>query len=314
MNSSARIVVGVATCERPKMLRAALEHLARMRVPPNAEVCILVVDNDVAQQAGIRLAEELTSGNYPHALVTRVASPRGFTYARNVILETGFGELAADFVAIVDDDQLVDTAWLEKALAEQRNTDATIVGTAVIPLFTVPPSSWLIESGAYTRDTTTSGVVSHLSGDGGVLISKDAVALLPLPWYRHEFALSGGADAEVFLRLSKHGAIFARSSCAIVYEVYESSRATLTWTLKRAFRLGCVDILISRMHNGFGRATFLSIATIIPAILASLLMIAVIPHKRGAQARYMRRIARAFGKIRGLFGRPYAEYAVIHGQ
>src|SRR5262249_866060 len=152
------------------------------------------------------------------------------------------------FVAMMDDDQWPEPLWLDALMKVQQETKADIVGAAVWPEFEVRPPQWALSSKVYVLDTTTTGRVDILTGNGGVLISRNFTKLLSPPWYDHEFAKTGGEDVDLFARLRAAGGRFARAAQAVVHETFPASRLTLRWALARAYRSGNTDMRVALRH------------------------------------------------------------------
>lgn len=311
MSADSSVVIGITTFRRPVMLRAALRSLEALEGVANVHV--LIADNDASGLEGVRVGEEILRAGYRFPVSTCVVESRGFTYGRNAILNAAFHDLKADYVVTMDDDQTIDPGYLNALIATQRTTGADVVGPAVIPKFEIQPPTWASQCGVYTRDSTTRGVVPLLYGDGGVLLSKSVIGKVKDEWYDHAFAVSGGADAEFFLRLRDAGAGFARAADSVIYEYYPRTRITVPWAMKRAYRIGCTDVLILRKRGLPIHGRVIVIAKVLGAL-------AVVPAKLlfsfgrpGGRVDALCQFSRALGKVMGLFGFRYNEYKVIHG-
>ena len=102
-----KIGVGVCTRERPYMFKALLKELAKQKIPTNAEVTFIFVENDV----DVSIAK--TVNEFRQALIDRgVENPKicvepepqiGISFAKNRILEIAL-HLDLDFLANPDDD------------------------------------------------------------------------------------------------------------------------------------------------------------------------------------------------------------------
>jgi len=114
------LVVGICTYARPVLLTACLESLARQSVPAGLAVSIAVVDNEPQPVRRALVSGFADRCPFP---VHYVHQPRrGIAPARNAILDRA-GELQADWIAMIDDDETAAPDWIEKLMApEYRET------------------------------------------------------------------------------------------------------------------------------------------------------------------------------------------------
>lgn len=307
-----KVLIGVATFKRPQMLMRLLRAIEQFET--DADVRVLVADNDSVGRDGVAVVEELVSKGFRFPLSSLVVEMRGFTYGRNALLEHGFADPLVDFVAIVDDDQWPEPAWLDELLKVQRETNADVVGAAVWAEFEVRPPQWALKSGVYAFDTTTTGHVDVLHGDGGVLISRNVTALLVPPWYDHHFAMSGGADEDLFLRLRAAGARFARAAGAVIHETFPASRITLRWALARAYRTGNCEMRRVILRSGSIAHVIKESAKILAAFILAPFAFLLFLWSPGRRVDALCKLWRAAGKVAALQGSRYEEYATIHGR
>lgn len=307
-----KVVVGIATYKRPQMLRRLLGAIEKFET--NADVEVLVVDNDAVGRQGLAVAKEFRSSGYPFAIVEVLVETQGLTYSRNAILEVGFSDPTVEFVAMMDDDQWPEPHWLEALLEVQKETSADIVGAAVWPEFETIPPKWALKSRVYVLDTTTTGTVDILTGNGGVLIARNFIKLLPAPWYDHEFATTGGEDVDLFWRLRAVGGRFARAAGAVIYETFPASRLTLRWALTRAYRAGNTDMRVAmRYRRGLRDAAKEGLKMCGAFVVASTSLLLFF-WSSGRRIDALCKMCRAAGKFAALQGARYNEYATIHGR
>ncbi len=294
------------------MLRRLLQALEKFEV--NADVRVLVADNDSVAREGLAVVKELTAAGYRFPLDSVAVEKQGLTYSRNAILEYGFSDPAVNFVAMVDDDQWPEPRWLDELLKVQRETNADIVGAAVWPEFEVSPPQWALKSRVYVLDTTTTGLVDTLTGNGGILLSRNFTKLIPPPWYDHAYAITGGEDVDLFMRLQAAGGRFARAAGAVIHETFPASRITLRWALARAYRSGNTDMRVAlRYRRGIGDLIKEG-GKIIAAFVVSPIEFVVFLWSPGRRVDALCRLWRAAGKLAALQGSHYHEYATVHGQ
>lgn len=305
------VLVGIATYKRPRMLEAALRQLAAIETA--ASVRVLVADNSEAGE-GIDVVTRLAAQGYRFPIASQLVTARGIPQVRNAIVAAALADPGIEFLAFMDDDQLPEPAWLDALLAMHRQTGAEVVGSTVIPRFEVEPPKWIVETRAFRRDETTDGPVKIIHGTGGVLIATGLLRTTAQPWFDAGFALTGGEDSEFFQRLQATGVRFARAGRSVIHEVFGSTRLTLGWLLRRAYRVGAADLRIARRLRPGWRTQATEIARIGGALLLSPPLLVAFFGQPSRQADTLCRLARAFGKITAFFGWGYDEYAIIHGQ
>jgi succinoglycan biosynthesis protein ExoM len=307
-----KVLVGISTYKRPKMLERLLQAVDKFKT--DADVRLLIAENDTDGRAGISVVNTLVSSGYRFPLEAIVVEKRGLTYSRNAILEFGFSDPKIDFIAMMDDDQWPESNWLDALLKVQRDTAADIVGAAVWPEFEMPPPKWAVQSKAYTLDTTTTGPVDMLTGSGGILVSRNVVNLLTPPWYDHEFARTGGEDVDLFMRLRVTGGRFARAASAVIHETYPPSRVTLQWALARAYRSGNTDMRVILRYRRDLTDLVWEAAKITAALILSPIAFVLFIWSPGRRVDALRKLWRAAGKLTALQGSRYYEYETIHGR
>lgn len=115
------ISVIIPTHDRPSLLAEALNSVARQTLPP-AEV--LVVD-DLDDERVRGVIDAMRKGAGHHVTHVRSTSSAGASASRNLGARRATGEL----VAFLDDDDLWDPRYLERAVAGMRATGADVVVT-----------------------------------------------------------------------------------------------------------------------------------------------------------------------------------------
>ena len=118
--NTVKIGIGVCTRERPYMFKALLKELAKQKIPTNAEVTFIFVENDVDVSIaktvnGFR--EALIAGGMENPRICVEPEPReGIGHVRNRMLEIAL-HFNLDFLAVVDDDEYPENEnWLSALL------------------------------------------------------------------------------------------------------------------------------------------------------------------------------------------------------
>ena len=133
------VAICIATCGRPEGLDRLLASLAQLTLAkcPDVGVTVLVADNhpekmghDIAQAWEKKLPFPLEYDHEPR---------RGLAFVRNKLVAMG---RPYDFLAFVDDDEIVRPDWLDELLDAQRNFQADVVQGFMIIRYENPPA-WL---------------------------------------------------------------------------------------------------------------------------------------------------------------------------
>lgn len=306
-----KIMIGIATCKRPEMLKKALLSLEGQTI--EADITVLVADNDADGRAGFLAANQLAKVGYRFSVAAFVVEKRGISEVRNALVEAAFVQGDADVLVFMDDDQWAEPGWLQALISMQASTGADVVGSAVMPEFEGPIPAWARDCQVFCRRSDSHGRVGVVYGTGGTLLSRNLMKLVSKPFYDTAFSLSGGEDAEFFKRLMAVGGRFARAADAIIYEVYPAARINLRWVLRRSFRTGLTDTRINLLHQGRARVLSREAFLIPAAFLVTPFKLLLAIGRAGRQVDALCKAARACGKIAGLAGSRYKEYAVTHG-
>lgn len=303
-----KLLVGIPSYRRPVELRRCLETIAGQRQLEPIDVKVLVGDNDTGGRGGIAVAQELAA-SFPFELKAELVERPGISAVRNVILDRADAD-AADFIAMIDDDETADPNWLRNLLDIQSRFGADLVGGPSIPKFDRPLSTEIQHSMAFWYDADRGDeIVPLFHATNNVLMSRDALVRLGSPRFDDAFGLTGGGDKELFTRLKNRGARFAWASKAITYEHVPEARLDKRWILRRNYRIGVDDVRIALMHEGALSSS--------RKIAEAVAMVAAIPFTTPAllvprwRLRMMRRWTRAFGRLNAAFGRHYPEYGTL---
>lgn len=314
-SSRVSVIIGIATYKRLGMLQLLLESLETLEFRKcNAPtITAVVVDND-SEGSARSVCSAHTGGRIAVQYV--IEPERGISFARNAVLREALG--ACDFLAFIDDDEIVTPEWLDELLAAQFQHASDVVAGPVTPMFIEPPQAWVVRGGYFNRARHRSGTrLSHVS-TANVLIRSDALVRAGIA-FDSRFALSGGGDVHFFSRLRLQGAVMIWSNEAVVREWIPTSRANVRWILMRALRQGVTEVYLDllKMHpiTAKGRRLGMGATRIIVGALALGPGILLLPFRgRAALIAPLRVIFRGVGMIRGVLGARYHEYRQVHGE
>jgi glycosyltransferase involved in cell wall biosynthesis len=303
--SSAKILIGIPSFRRPDGLRRLLASLAEQRGVEEHEIEVFVADNDaIAREASAVCNEKRPQFRWP--LSCEVVEERGISTARNAILAQARA-CGADFIAMLDDDEVATPDWLRALLDMQQRTSADVVGGPVKYHLDSTVGPLVRQCDEFIERENRPGIIPLLDSTENLLLSCAALARCGWPQFDSAFGLTGGGDKEFFVRAKRAGMQFAWAPDALGSERVPATRANAAWLVRRAYRVGNSDLRITRIHGGRA-GTLASIgkaaAILVSAPLASPLLL--LPSHR---LWLLRKWARSAGKFSALFARHYNEYA-----
>ena len=312
MTKLKNIVIGIPTFRRPNSLYNLLLSIADQQI--NNKLHVLVADNDNKDKQGIAVVEQIRSNGFPFPITGIVVPERGISQVRNALMRIAFKNLAADGLAMLDDDEHVESYWISALLAVQERGGFDVVGGHILPDFELAPPRWTHGLTVYWRKIYKEGAISFLHRTGNVLLSRSVHEKFSGCFFNPLFGLTGGEDKEFFTRLKKKGATFGFAPEAISYEYINPTRMTRRWALRRAFQIGCSDARIFRLHKVPKRNWICELIKIPGAMAVSILLILFTASLPNRHMQGCVRLARQLGKLNGLFGTPIQTYRVIHGK
>ena len=218
----------VCTFRRPHLAQT-LSSIAAID-PAGAQIRVLVADNDATPSAAA-LVEAQRPG-FPFPLLYLHAPAANISLARNTCLD----HAAADFIAFVDDDELVSRGWLQALLATAAQTGAEVVLGPVRALYDARAPAWQCEGDFHSTLPVVAGGVIRTGYTCNVLLRRTQA----IRSMRFDLRLgqSGGEDTEFFYRLTDAGGRIAFAPEAWVDEPVPASRTSLAWLIRRRFRSG----------------------------------------------------------------------------
>lgn len=302
-----RVAVCVATYRRPERLARLLESVGRMtfRRWADPEVVVVVVDNDAAGSA--RAVVEAARGAVGWPLLYAVESRRGISYARNGAVEVALGA-GADFVAFVDDDEVVAPAWLDELVAAQARYRADIVAGPVLPRYDPGLPNWVARGGFFEQPRHETGAALTFAATNNVLIASRLLSG-PERAFDESFALTGGEDTHFFMRARAAGARMVWADGAVVEDTIPVSRATVRWLLRRHFREGNSIVWCERALRRDRAWVAVRAAKAVARVgQGALLLPAGVLRGRAGVVSALCRVARGMGALSALWGVRYQAY------
>lgn len=258
------VSVSVVLCchNSAQRLPATLQHLAAVTVPPGVDWDVLVVDNASTDDTAA-CARALWAQAGAPAPFRVLSEPRqGLNYAR----WAGIRAARGDIISFVDDDNWVDTRWLEVItdvfLAEPR---VGAVGAWAEPVCEGPLPPWferVQEIYACGPQGATAGPVpvarGYLYGAGlsirrAALYALDAAGFAPHLVGRSGASLAGGEDSELCRALTGAGWTLWYEPRLRLRHFMPAGRLTIEYARRLSFELGRVAVRLETVCPVPGR-------------------------------------------------------------
>ena len=300
-----RLVIAVLTFRRPRDLAEVMPALIEQAASVEADVTILVVDNDpdggAAEQ--VRAFSREHPVRYVHEPVPGIASARNRALAESE---------NARLLVFIDDDERPEPGWLGLLLETWRTNRCAAVVGPVISRFAEPPSDWIAAGRFFVRRRMPTGTRVEIAATNNLLLDLAVVRRIGAR-FDPRFGITGGSDSAFTRYLRARGGDIVWCDEAVVYDIVPAERVTRDWVLRRAYRVGNAW---SRIHlNGAtaGGRAFLRVALLlrgaVRVIVGFLRFVAGLVTRRLVdRARGLRLAARGAGMLTGAFGLVYSEY------
>ena len=306
------VVVAIASYRRPKGLQRLLRAVACLDTQAN--VTVLVADNDSEKQEALAVCAKLSGENYRWPLDAFLVEERGIANTRNALVARALANHDCAFIAMIDDDEAPASNWLDELLRVQTDTGADVLNGKTRRVFEGHPGAWTVHCDGVSDTDGPTGPIAMLETTGNLLARRQFLETLSPPWFDKAFALSGGEDKDFFLRAKESGARFAWANDAVVLDFVPPSRANLKWALRRAYSVGNSDMRVFLKHRPGLAAKLNEYGRIGAALLLNPVLFVILAFNPNRRVRPLRKLCRAFGKLTAIGGRYYDEYSVIHGQ
>ncbi|MDJ0734023.1 MAG: glycosyltransferase family 2 protein [Nostocaceae cyanobacterium] len=304
------ISVCIITYKRPEGLKRLLKSLNQLtfksiEVP---QIEVVVIDNDSAGLT-VQFCQQMQS-EFKWLLKTGIEPQRGISYARNRAIATA--DKNADFIAIIDDDEVPKPQWLEQLLLVQQEYNADVVAGPVLPYFPNENTpNWVKKGKFFDSERYSTGTQIDVAYSNNVLTRGEILRKID-PVFDERFALTGGEDSHLFMRLYKSGYKFVWADEAIVYEWIPKTRTNLKYILQRGYRSWSSHSLTERELYPSMPVQSMRIVKGIGLIVIGLLCL--IPAAFTQYHRFVGALLYIFrggGTLAGLLGINYQEYKNI---
>ncbi|WP_246692062.1 glycosyltransferase family 2 protein [Methylobacterium sp. WL1] len=160
---------------------------------------------------------------------------------------TAAATLGADWIALIDDDEVPDRDWLRSLLDTARRTGAPACVGPVVPLFDRVPPAWATTGGFFAKTLPVRDGLVADAYTANALLDLRVVTALGLS-FDMRFNTLGGEDTIFFRSLLLAGHRIAWAPDAIVYDSIPAHRMRVRWLLARWYRSGSVEAYLGRLR------------------------------------------------------------------
>ena len=224
----AKIDICVCTFRRA-FLAETLQSIARLETAGH-RIRVIIADNDHTPSAQ-QMVDRLRA-NHPFPISYLHAPAANICIARNACLDQAEG----DFVAFVDDDEVVTPGWIRALMDKAEASGAAAVLGPVRAAYGPDAPGWMTQGDFHSTYPVFVGGIIRTGYTCNVLIRWSA----PYKSLRFDPALgkSGGEDTVFFYQLAALGGSIDYAPDALVEEPVPAERASMAWLVRRRLRFG----------------------------------------------------------------------------
>jgi succinoglycan biosynthesis protein ExoM len=258
-----------------------------------------VIDNDLTGSA-CEFCEQIAP-KFKWSLKSEIESQRGVSYARNHAISAASAD--AEFIVTIDDDEAPEPQWLEELLLVQQKYNADIVTGPVVPVFLdedIP--NWVKQGEFFELKRYPTGHLMQLAFTNNVLVRGEILRNLGKP-FDERFAITGGEDSDLFMRLYLAGYKIVWANDAIVHESIPKHRTTMKYILERGYRSWSIQSLLEKeLYPSFKIQVIRVLKGMGLIAIGILLIIPSLFQGKHAFVKALRAIWRGCGTMSGLRG------------
>ena len=292
-----RVNVSICICTRQRQegLKKLLYSFEKMQTPPDTNIRIIVVENDLENFSEYLINEFSLKSKFriSYYLETR----QGVVFARNRSVEEAKD---CDFCCFTDDDQIITPNWLTELLKCQNEFNADCVAGPTFPMFgrEVPAFIKEFHSPAIFH---YGAIISH-AYTGCLLVRKYFLDMLDGP-FEIRLNFTGGEDSHLTFQISNLGGIIRFNPNAIAYEIIPESRSTLKYLIKRKFMTSNTALLILSLTDKNFTKTGTMIRLVMRFFYGLLILIPFLVFGKSDKLKGLTKIINATGGFAFMLGR-----------
>lgn len=224
----ARIDICICTFRRA-FLSDTLRSVARLQTGGH-DIRVIIADNDETPSAFERVTA--LAGEFPFPIEYVHAPAANICIARNACLDAANG----DFIAFIDDDEVVTPGWLVALMNKAEAGNAAAVLGPVKAIYADDAPQWMTSGDFHSTEPVFVWGEIRTGYTCNVLIRWTA----PYNALRFDPKLgkSGGEDTDFFYRVTDLGGTIDYAPDALVEEPVPDQRASMSWLVSRRLRSG----------------------------------------------------------------------------
>jgi len=228
MKPPVSVAICIATHSRPTALRNLLKSIdALVDTMPDGtkiDIRLAVIDNDPGHSAAAVLSEPR---RFP--LAHREDPQRGYASIRNATVN--LAGASVEWLAFVDDDEVVSKTWLVELMVAALESRAAVVSGCVVSL----DSTGVETHRSTARDFTPgrSDVALDRAHTDNLLVS--ATSFHDASGFNLDFDITGGEDIDLTHRIQRAGGLIVFTPDALVKAIDHPGRRTLRYSLRRGY-------------------------------------------------------------------------------
>lgn len=234
----------------------SLEVSAKLAAP-DIELAVIVIDDNPDKDA--QAVVDSSTHSFPLGLHYRWVGAGNIATARNAGLEEAMK--LAEWVAMVDDDQIVVPEWLTELVRVQQETNADAITAPVYMRFPDDSPRWVREqpfADLWGTELKVDGATVTDLQTANSMISTSFLASNPSVRFSTDLGEVGGEDM-VFYRGALDAGLKAHySRNAVNWELESADRATYRYQLRRSLWHGNTEAVTNMRAGRAGRVRLLA--------------------------------------------------------
>lgn len=232
------IVATLTTGTRNNTFNECLASLQALTNINGYKIEILVIENNI--QPDEQVQKIISNYGSSEKKVNYFLEPvLGIPNARNAALKYA-KKGGYTYLAFIDDDAFASPNWIKTLV--QANEHSNVASGPQLAIFPEGTSSFYCNATVYHERKLSDGSDIKWAATNNVLIDINFMKVNEL--YFNSALINGGEDKELFLRVNRLGGKLVWSEGAVVSEYIASSRLSVTWAMRRTFRIGATGFMI----------------------------------------------------------------------
>lgn len=280
------------------MLKTAIEHIAKLNVPRNCIIELVISDNNPDKDAYSVFLEY--KEQIPFMIHYCHEPQKSIAAVRNAVLQKAL-EINADYIAFIDDDEYPLPDWiaeLYKTMVDFNADGATSFPQQIIDekKCDIPFNIKRRADGSLRKTCITNSVIFKTS------IIKDYNLM-----FDTDFGLMTGEDIDFFSRAVNKGCKFVWCNKILLYDIITKDRTTLEWRIDRAINNGYLKIFTAKKSDKNIKKKYYK--TLLDLSIFSFLSILCYFLSQRYKDKCLMKLMDCFGKIRSIFSdKAYTHY------